>query len=125
MSDESVFSTAEWGIETARSTPPSVATDTRKTLDQMVANAAQKENVILDTAILNSATLNTAAESYQGAQEALGKTKEVVTDAKAAIGDKAIEAAKATRQFVGSHPWVSIGTGAAIGFLTGMLARRR
>ena len=89
MSDESVFSTAEWGIEIAKTAAPTVPADARKTLDQMVANAAQKENVIL----------NTAAASYEGA--------------------------KATRQFVGAHPWVSIGTGAAVGFLTGILIRRR
>jgi len=116
MSDESVFSTAEWGIEIARSAAPTVAADARKTLDQMVANAAQKENVIL----------NTAAASYEGAQGALRKTtKEALGETKAAIVVKGAEAAKATRQFVGSHPWVSIGTGAAVGFLTGILIRRR
>ena len=65
MSDESVFSTAEWGIETAKGTAASVATETRKTLDQMLADAAQKENVIVGA----------AAESYEGAKQAAAEAK--------------------------------------------------
>ena len=108
MSDESVFSTAEWGIETAKGTAASVATETRKTLDQMVANAAQKENVIVDA----------MAESREGAKQAAG-------EAKAAVAGKMIETAKATRDFIAAHPVAAIGTGVAIGLLSGLLVRRR
>ena len=106
MSDESVFSTAEWGIETAKATAENAATETRKTLDQMIANAAQKENVIVGA----------IAESYAGAKEA---------DKEANAADKVIETAQATRHFIGTHPVAAIGTGLALGLLTGLLVRRR
>ena len=107
MSDESVFSTAEWGIETAKGTAASVATETRKTLDQMLADAAQKENVIAGA----------TAESYEGAKQAAGEVK-------AAVADKMLATAKTTREFIGAHPVAAIGTGIAIGLLTGLLVRR-
>ena len=107
MSDESVFSTAEWGIETAKGTAASVATETRKTLDQMLADAAQKENVIVGA----------AAESYEGAKQA-------AAEAKAELADKMLATAKTTRDFIGAHPVAAIGTGIAIGLLTGLLVRR-
>jgi len=107
MSDESVFSTAEWGIETAKGTAASVATETRKTLDQMLADAAQKENVIAGA----------AAESYEGAKQA-------AAEAKAELADKMLATAKTTRDFIGAHPVAAIGTGIAIGLLTGLLVRR-
>ena len=107
MSDESVFSTAEWGIETAKGTAASVATETRKTLDQMLADAAQKENVIAGA----------AAESYEGTKQAAG-------EATAAVADKMIAIAKTSRDLIGAHPVAAIGTGLAIGLLTGLLVRR-
>jgi len=108
MTDESVFSTAEWGIETAKGTAASVATETRKTLDQMVENAAQKENVIVGA----------VADSAEVAKQAAGA-------AKAAVAGNMVETAKATRDFIAAHPMAAIGTGIAIGFLSGLLVRRR
>ena len=107
MSDESVFSTAEWGIETAKKTAASVATETHKTLDQMVADAAQKENVIVGA----------VAESAEVAKQAAG-------EAKIAVASQMVETAKATRDFIGAHPAAAIGTGIAIGLLSGLLIRR-
>jgi ElaB/YqjD/DUF883 family membrane-anchored ribosome-binding protein len=57
--------------------------------------------------------------------ERLVKTKERLVDAQHAAFEKAREAGRAADDYVHEHPWTSIGIGAGIGVLVGLLIGRR
>jgi ElaB/YqjD/DUF883 family membrane-anchored ribosome-binding protein len=70
-----------------------------------------------------------AGEGYAEAREHLEKTlksaREELSELNEAAADSARRAGRATDSYVRRHPWESIGVGAGIGLLLGLLIARR
>ncbi len=85
--------------------------------------------VIADAEELLKATANQAGEKITAvrakAEESLKAAKERLSKEEAALLDKARVAARTTDEYVRANPWKSVGIGALVGFLLGLLATRR
>jgi ElaB/YqjD/DUF883 family membrane-anchored ribosome-binding protein len=66
-----------------------------------------------------------AVKMRERLQDRLLKTKERLIDVQHAAFDKAREAGRAADDYVHHHPWTSIGIGAGVGVLVGLLIGRR
>lgn len=97
-----------------------------ETKEQLVANLrrviADAEDLLVATA---GQTDSKVTELRQRAKENLYIAREKLADAEAALRARARQAAAATDDYVHDHPWSSIGTAAAAGFLLGLLIGRR
>jgi ElaB/YqjD/DUF883 family membrane-anchored ribosome-binding protein len=85
--------------------------------------------VIADAEELLKATASQAGEKIATvrakAEESLKAAKARLAQEEAALLAKASSAAKATDEYVRANPWKSVGIGAFVGFLLGLLATRR
>ena len=85
--------------------------------------------VVDDAEQLMRLTVKDAGQTYEEArtrlQQSLQTAKANLVKAEEAIALRAKEAARATDDYVRQHPWESIGVGAGIGFLIGLLLSRR
>ncbi len=75
--------------------------------------------------ITSSQTGDKVAELRARVAENLRVARAKLSDADAAIRDKAREAARATDDYVHENPWRSIGIAAGAGLLVGLLIGRR
>jgi ElaB/YqjD/DUF883 family membrane-anchored ribosome-binding protein len=66
-----------------------------------------------------------AHELRERAAEALHRAKLRLSEAQVAIGERTRAGARVTDDWVHAHPWGSIGIGAAVGFMLGLLVGRR
>jgi ElaB/YqjD/DUF883 family membrane-anchored ribosome-binding protein len=84
--------------------------------------------VLTDTEELLRATAGLAGEKVTAVrgriQENLEVAKERLSVAEDAVVAKTMEAAKATDEYVHENPWTSVGVGAAVGVIVGMLISR-
>lgn len=87
------------------------------------------KTLVADAEELLKATASQAGEKITviraKAAESVQVAKDRILKEEAALVAKAGSAAKATDQFVHSHPWQSVGVGAFVGFVLGILATRR
>ena len=85
--------------------------------------------VVDDAEQLMRHAVKDAGKSYEEArsklQQSLQAAKANLVKAEEAIALRAKQAATATDDYVRQHPWESIGIGAGIGFLIGLLLTRR
>lgn len=85
--------------------------------------------VMADAEALLAATAGDAsgsvAELRARVQATLSNAKSGLIDAQAAVVDKAKAAARATDGYVHDNPWKSVGIGAGVGLLLGLLIARR
>lgn len=86
-------------------------------------------NVITDAEELLKATATQTGErvstARQHVEESLRETKERLSELQDDVVARSKAAARHTDEYVHEHPWQSIGIGAAVGFLLGMLISRR
>ncbi len=84
--------------------------------------------VLTDTEELLRATAGLAGEKVTAVrgriQENLEIAKDRLNSAEEAVVAKTKEAAKATDEYVHENPWTSVGIGAAVGVIVGMLISR-
>lgn len=93
--------------------------------DKLVADA----RVVLDDveALLRQAAAasgQTAQELRERAADSLARAKNKLLDAQVAVSTSTKAAARATDDWVHTHPWGAIGIGAGVGFLVGLLVAR-
>lgn len=85
--------------------------------------------VITDAEELLKATANQTGERVSAArervEESLRETRERLTELQDDVVARSKAAARRTDEYVHENPWQSIGVGAAVGFLLGMLISRR
>jgi ElaB/YqjD/DUF883 family membrane-anchored ribosome-binding protein len=85
--------------------------------------------VIADSEELLNATAGQAGEKINAAraraEESISAIKGRIEEIEQVVVDKAKAAAKATDTYVHENPWPAIGIAAGVGFLLGLLARRR
>jgi ElaB/YqjD/DUF883 family membrane-anchored ribosome-binding protein len=90
---------------------------------------ADFERVITDTEALLKATANQGGEAFADlrskAEESLSLVKSRLADTQAAILEQAKAACKATDTYVHDNPWQSVGVGAFVGLIVGLLIGRR
>jgi ElaB/YqjD/DUF883 family membrane-anchored ribosome-binding protein len=65
------------------------------------------------------------AEIRARAEASLGSAKERLKQAGAGIEDRARSAASSTDAYVRENPWTAVAVGVGVGYLLGLLARRR
>jgi ElaB/YqjD/DUF883 family membrane-anchored ribosome-binding protein len=86
-------------------------------------------NVVHDTEEMLKHKVQDAGEGYKTAREKLERTvkqaRRELEGVEQAVIDRTKKAAKATDHYVHDHPWQSIGVGAGIGLLIGMLIGRK
>ncbi len=86
-------------------------------------------NVVQDTEEVLKHRIQDANGEYNAAREKLERSvkhaRRQLEGVEQAVIDRTKEAAKATDHYVHSHPWQSIGVGASIGLLVGMLIGRK
>ena len=78
--------------------------------------------VITDAEELLKATANQTGERVE---ESLRETRERLTELQDDVVARSKAAVRRTDEYVHDNPWQSIGVGAAVGFLLGMLISRR
>jgi ElaB/YqjD/DUF883 family membrane-anchored ribosome-binding protein len=87
------------------------------------------ERVIADTESLLKATANQGgemmAEVRSKAEASLALVKERMAETQAALMEKTKAACKATDTYVHDNPWQSVGVGAFVGLIVGLLIGRR
>jgi ElaB/YqjD/DUF883 family membrane-anchored ribosome-binding protein len=99
-------------------------------------NAVNKDRLIADLKVvvadaeeLLRATANQAGDKMSELrgkiQDNLTKARASLSDAQAAVVDKAKEVGHATDEYVKDNPWKSVGIAAGIGFVVGLLIARR
>lgn len=85
--------------------------------------------VITDAEELLKATANQTGERVSAArervEESLRETRERLSELQDDVLARSKAAARRTDEYVHDNPWQSIGVGAAVGFLLGMLISRR
>ncbi len=85
--------------------------------------------VVADTEELLKATASQTGDKVAAAraraEESLADARKRLADLGEDLTDKAKAAAHKTDDLVREHPWQSVGVGAAVGFLLGMLISRR
>lgn len=85
--------------------------------------------VITDAEELLKATANQTGERVSAArervEESLRETRERLTELQDDVVARSKAAVRLTDEYVHDNPWQSIGVGAAVGFLLGMLISRR
>lgn len=64
-------------------------------------------------------------EARARVREALGKVKSRLGEIEAAVSEHGAEAARATDDYVRTHPWQAVGVAAGVGLLVGLLIARR
>jgi ElaB/YqjD/DUF883 family membrane-anchored ribosome-binding protein len=100
------------------------------------AKAVNKDRLIADMKVVvsDAEELLRATASQAGdkvvelrgkIQDNLAKAKASLTEAQAAMVDKAKEVGHATDEYVKDNPWKSVGVAAGIGFIVGLLIGRR
>lgn len=72
-----------------------------------------------------SATGEKATELGEKLRVKLRSAKEKMADVQEVLAERAKAAARATDDFVHDNPWKSVGIGAAVGFLIGLLVNRK
>jgi ElaB/YqjD/DUF883 family membrane-anchored ribosome-binding protein len=86
-------------------------------------------NVVHDTEEMLKHKVQDAGEGYKTAREKLERTvkqaRRELEGVEQTVVDQTKKAAKATDHYVHDHPWQSIGVGAGIGLLIGMLIGRK
>lgn len=87
------------------------------------------KSVIKDAEILLKNTENQASEGFKLArakfESTLSNAKKELSDLEENVVDKVKEAAHTTDEYVKGHPWNSVGLGACVGLLVGLLAARK
>lgn len=91
----------------------------KKTLEQELASLRR------DIKSLTEQFAEVVGDSYESVRDEAEEYVEGVGDEMRTKWTQAKEYGRKSRQYVEEHPWQSIGTGVAIGFLIGFLARRR
>ncbi|SRR5258706_14756651 len=90
---------------------------------------ADLRKVIADAEALLKASVGETGDVYSRARQkfeaTLSAAKDAVAGAERAVVERTREAARATDDYVHDHPWQSIGIGAAVGLLIGILIGRR
>jgi ElaB/YqjD/DUF883 family membrane-anchored ribosome-binding protein len=90
---------------------------------------ADMKVVVADAEELLRATANQAGDKMSELrgkiQDNLTKARASLSDAQAAVVDKAKEVGLATDEYVKDNPWKSVGIAAGIGFVVGLLIARR
>ena len=90
---------------------------------------AELRTLVGDAEELLKATASQAGEKIAAvrakAEESMKSARARLATEEAALLARANSAAKATDEFVRANPWKSVGIGAFIGFLLGILATRR
>lgn len=85
--------------------------------------------VMADAQELLRSTASQAGEEAVSAraklQESLRAARGHISDAEAAVVEKARQAAHATDEYVHENPWKSVGAGFSVGIIIGMLIGRR
>jgi len=91
--------------------------------------ASEYHNFLSDIEDLIKATTSLTGEDLVHAKAILSArihaAKESVEEAGSAIADKARKSAAATNSYVHENPWQSIGIGAALGLILGVVVARR
>jgi ElaB/YqjD/DUF883 family membrane-anchored ribosome-binding protein len=91
--------------------------------------AADLRSVVADTEELLKATAGQAGEKVNAVrsrlEQSVGAVKARIGELEAAAVEKARAAAKATDVYVHENPWPAIGMAAGMGFILGLLIRRR
>jgi ElaB/YqjD/DUF883 family membrane-anchored ribosome-binding protein len=86
-------------------------------------------NVVRDTEEMLKHKAQDAGEGYKTAREKLERTvkqaRRELESVEQAVIERTKRVAKATDHYVHDHPWQSIGVGAGIGLLIGMLIGRK
>lgn len=105
-------------------------TDATHSLKKSQARLAHEFNAVLDDA--QDLLRHAAGEAGKGYSEARGRLEDSVKAARSRIGsmeeavvDSALQAGRSADSYVRRHPWESIGVGAAVGLLLGLLIARR
>lgn len=91
--------------------------------------ASEYHNFLSDIEDLIKSTSSLTGEDLVHAKAVLSArihaAKESVEEAGSAIADKARKSAAATNSYVHENPWQSIGVGAALGLILGVVVARR
>lgn len=66
-----------------------------------------------------------ASDARVRIQESLKVAKKKLAEAETIVVDKTKQAAKVTDEYVHENPWQAVGIAAGVGFLIGLLIRRR
>jgi ElaB/YqjD/DUF883 family membrane-anchored ribosome-binding protein len=100
-----------------------------KAMNPSAQLAADVRSVIADSEELLKATAGQAGEKINAARaraaESIEAAKTQLAELEQAVVDKAKAAAKATDAYVHENPWPAIGMAAGVGFILGLLVRRR
>jgi ElaB/YqjD/DUF883 family membrane-anchored ribosome-binding protein len=103
-----------------------VAQESQAAKDRLIKDF---RTVITDAEELLKATANQTGERIGAArervEESLRETKERLAELQDDVLARSRAAARRTDEYVHENPWQSIGVGAAVGFLLGMLISRR
>lgn len=87
------------------------------------------KSVIKDAESLLKNTENQASEGFKSArakfESTLSNAKRELSGLEENVVDKVKEAAHTTDEYVKGHPWNSVGLGACVGLLVGLLAARK
>jgi ElaB/YqjD/DUF883 family membrane-anchored ribosome-binding protein len=85
--------------------------------------------VVDDAELLLRLAVKDAGQTYEDArgrlQQSLQTAKASLVSAEEAVTERATRAARATDDYMRTHPWETIGIGAGIGLLIGLLMSRR
>lgn len=85
--------------------------------------------VVADAEALLAATAGQGGEAVEAVraktEASLAMAKAKIADAQAALLVKTKAAAKATDEYVHTHPWQSVGAAASVGMVIGLLIGRR
>lgn len=91
--------------------------------------AEELRNIVRDAEQMLQHQVNDASEGYKIARSKLEKTvtqaARELEGAERALLERTRKAAQATDHYVHQHPWESIGVGAGIGVLLGLLIGRK
>ena len=87
--------------------------------------AGDLKMVMRDAEDLLKATAGQAGEKVHDIRDRLGRALESAKTTCQHLGDKTVEAAKATDKVIREHPYESIGAAFGIGLLIGVLVARR
>lgn len=104
--------------------------DSASPLAQDRAQLAQDLRAVVDDAeTLLRHAVRDAGQGYEDARERLQRTLQTARSnlqaTEQSLLDRARQAGRATDAYVQRHPWQSIGLGAAVGMLLGILIGRR
>lgn len=101
----------------------------RNISDAQDALAREFRTLLSDTEKLLKHTADSAEEQTQALRDKLRynleRGKVLLQERRSALEEQGSAAAKATEDYVVDHPWQSVGIATGIGFVLGLLARRR